>query len=92
MVTSSRLTNYPLTTMSTFTQIYYHLVFSTKARERVLMEKGREEFFRAEFDGIPRGIANDGVETAALCDLAAWVKYLRKRKLEGNTVASHLDE
>lgn len=32
--------------MSTFTQIYYHLVFSTKARERVLMEKGREGFFR----------------------------------------------
>jgi REP element-mobilizing transposase RayT len=32
--------------MSTFTQIYYHLVFSTKARERVLVENHREEFFR----------------------------------------------
>ncbi len=32
--------------MSTFTQIYYHLVFSTKARERVLVESSREEFFR----------------------------------------------
>src|SRR5687768_13586387 len=34
------------TIMSTFTQIYYHVVFSTKARERVLVEKDREEFFR----------------------------------------------
>ena len=33
-------------TMSTYTQIYYHLVFSTKARERVLVEKHREEFYR----------------------------------------------
>ncbi|PAW77929.1 MAG: transposase [Pedosphaera sp. Tous-C6FEB] len=32
--------------MSTFTQIYYHLVFSTKHRERVLERPGREEFFR----------------------------------------------
>lgn len=32
--------------MSTFTQIYYHLVFSTKHREPVLEKPGREEFFR----------------------------------------------
>jgi putative transposase len=32
--------------MSTFTQIYYHLVFSTKGRERVLIEEHRKEFFR----------------------------------------------
>ena len=32
--------------MSTFTQSYYHLVFSTKARKRVLIEEHREEFFR----------------------------------------------
>lgn len=32
--------------MSTFTQIYYHLVFSTKNREPVLDRPGREEFFR----------------------------------------------
>jgi len=32
--------------MSTSTQIYYHIVFSTKARERVLVKRDREEFFR----------------------------------------------
>ena len=32
--------------MSTFTQIYYHLVFSTKGRERVLIEEHYKEFFR----------------------------------------------
>ena len=32
--------------MSTFTQIYYHLVFATKNREPVLEKPGREEFFR----------------------------------------------
>jgi len=32
--------------MSTFTQIYYHIVFSTKNREPVLRADGREELFR----------------------------------------------
>ena len=32
--------------MSTFTQIYYHIVFSTKNREPVLRSDGREELFR----------------------------------------------
>ena len=32
--------------MSTFTQIYYHIVFSTKNREPVLCADGREELFR----------------------------------------------
>ncbi|MBI5384005.1 MAG: IS200/IS605 family transposase [Verrucomicrobia bacterium] len=31
---------------STFTQIYYHLVFSTKDRERVLVAEQREELLR----------------------------------------------
>jgi REP element-mobilizing transposase RayT len=32
--------------MSTYTQIYYHIVFSTKARARVLTEVKREALFR----------------------------------------------
>ena len=32
--------------MSTFTQIYYHLVFSTKDRERVLLADRRDDLFR----------------------------------------------
>jgi len=32
--------------MSTFTQIYYHIVFSTKNREPVLRPERREELFR----------------------------------------------
>ncbi len=32
--------------MSTYTQIYYHIVFSTKNRERVLASDRREELFR----------------------------------------------
>lgn len=32
--------------MSTFTQIYYHIVFSTKDRERVLLAERREDLFR----------------------------------------------
>ena len=32
--------------MSTFTQIYYHIVFSTKHREPVLRPEGREDLFR----------------------------------------------
>src|SRR5688572_15873266 len=32
--------------MSTYTQIIYHIVFSTKNRERVLIAPGREELFR----------------------------------------------
>ena len=32
--------------MSTYTQIYYHLVFASKNREPVLVKEGREEFFR----------------------------------------------
>ena len=32
--------------MSTFTQIYYHIVFSTKNREPVLRAERREELFR----------------------------------------------
>ena len=32
--------------MSTFTQIYCHIVFSTKNREPVLRADGREELFR----------------------------------------------
>ncbi len=32
--------------MSTFTQIYYHIVFSTKNREPALKAEGREELFR----------------------------------------------
>ncbi len=32
--------------MSTYTQIYYHLVFATKNRDPVLEKAGREEFFR----------------------------------------------
>ena len=32
--------------MSTFTQIHYHIVFSTKNREPVLRADGREELFR----------------------------------------------
>lgn len=32
--------------MSTFTQIYYHIVFSTKHREPVLVAEHREELFR----------------------------------------------
>jgi len=32
--------------MSTFTQIYYHLVFSTKDRERTLLTDRREDLFR----------------------------------------------
>lgn len=32
--------------MSTFTQIYYHIVYSTKDRERVLTEDKRESLFR----------------------------------------------
>lgn len=31
---------------STFTQIYYHIVFSTKNRERVLVTEQREELYR----------------------------------------------
>ena len=33
-------------TVSTFTQIYYHIVFSTRERERTLIEPGREDLFR----------------------------------------------
>ena len=32
--------------MSTYTQIYYHIVFSTKGRARVLLQSGRESLFR----------------------------------------------
>lgn len=32
--------------MATFTQIYYHIVFSTKNRERVLKAENREKLFR----------------------------------------------
>lgn len=32
--------------MSTYTQIYYHIVFSTKNREAVLLKSGRQELFR----------------------------------------------
>ena len=32
--------------MSTYTQILYQIVFSTRNRERVLKEKGREKLFR----------------------------------------------
>jgi len=32
--------------MSTYTQIYYHIVFSTKDRQKSLVESGREELFR----------------------------------------------
>ena len=32
--------------MSTFTQIYYHIVFSTKGRERVLLAGKRDDLFR----------------------------------------------
>jgi REP element-mobilizing transposase RayT len=32
--------------MSTFTQIYYHIVFSTKNRERVLLANRRDDLFR----------------------------------------------
>jgi len=32
--------------MATFTQIYYHLVFSTKNRERVLLADKRDDLFR----------------------------------------------
>ena len=32
--------------MSTFTQIYYHIVFSTKNREPALKAEGRQELFR----------------------------------------------
>jgi len=32
--------------MSTFSQIYYHIVFSTKNRERVLLAEKREALFR----------------------------------------------
>ena len=32
--------------MSTFTQIYYHIVFSTKNRDPVLLPERREELFR----------------------------------------------
>jgi putative transposase len=32
--------------LSTFTQIYYHIVFSTKDRQPVLIESGRDSLFR----------------------------------------------
>ncbi len=32
--------------MSTYTQIFYHIVFSTKGREPALVAKGREAMFR----------------------------------------------
>ena len=32
--------------MSTYTQVYYHIVFSTKNRERHLVEDRREDLFR----------------------------------------------
>jgi putative transposase len=32
--------------MSTYTQIYYHLIFATKNRERVLAAQRREDLFR----------------------------------------------
>jgi putative transposase len=32
--------------MSTYTQVYYHIVFSTKNRERVLSANRREDLFR----------------------------------------------
>jgi len=32
--------------MSTFTQIYYHITFSTKTRRRVLDAERREELFK----------------------------------------------
>jgi REP element-mobilizing transposase RayT len=32
--------------MSTFTQIYYHIVFSTRQRECTLIESGREALYR----------------------------------------------
>jgi putative transposase len=32
--------------MSTYTQIFYHIVFSTKGREQVLVAQGRETMFR----------------------------------------------
>ena len=32
--------------MATFTQIYYHIVFSTKDRERVLLADRRDDLFR----------------------------------------------
>lgn len=32
--------------MATYTQIYYHIVFSTKGRKPHLTQQGREEFFR----------------------------------------------
>jgi len=32
--------------MATFTQIYYHIVFSTKNRERVLLANKRDDLFR----------------------------------------------
>jgi putative transposase len=32
--------------MATFTQIYYHIVFSTKNRERVLLANRRDDLFR----------------------------------------------
>lgn len=32
--------------MSTYRQIYYHIVFSTKDRQKTLVDSGREELFR----------------------------------------------
>ncbi|MCX6641132.1 MAG: IS200/IS605 family transposase [bacterium] len=32
--------------MSTYTQIFYHIVFSTKDRQKTLVESGREELYR----------------------------------------------
>jgi REP element-mobilizing transposase RayT len=32
--------------MSTFTQIYYHIVFSTREREQSLVDSGREDLYR----------------------------------------------
>ena len=32
--------------MSTYTQIYYHIIFSTKSREPVLRAEGREKMFK----------------------------------------------
>jgi REP-associated tyrosine transposase len=40
--------------MSTFTQIFYHVVFSTKGREPVLLDAGRERLFRYIW-GVIRG-------------------------------------
>ena len=90
--------------MSTYTQIYYHIVFSTKARKKCLTQERREDIFRYIW-GIIRNkkchlYRINGTEddihiltnlhpTICLSDLVKAIKVSSSKWIKENGVFSH---